>query len=177
MKYRAKGRIATKNYPDAIKLYTTAIEMGLEKSILYANRSMCHLNIGSVEEALNDANAAIKEDPSYVKGYYRKGMSHLALKQYDFAEKAFQHGLALTPNDKDFSTQIEKIQALKLNSIDEKIQLPSRILKTKTESSDNHNNFDSSSKSQPSVPNIFGKLVPSALALPEGWKEYEHEGK
>lgn len=41
LKTRAKGSLSTKNYPEAIQLYSKAIEIRPDDAILFANRSMC----------------------------------------------------------------------------------------------------------------------------------------
>lgn len=43
LKKRAKGSLTSKNYPEAIQLYTKGIELFPQDAILHANRSMCHL--------------------------------------------------------------------------------------------------------------------------------------
>lgn len=43
LKRRAKGSLVSKNYPEAIQLYSKGIDLFPEDAILHANRSMCHL--------------------------------------------------------------------------------------------------------------------------------------
>eukprot|EP01041_Mallomonas_annulata_P001186 gene1186-2310_t len=136
IKSRAKGSISTRNFPEAVKLYSKAIELGLEKSILFANRSMCYFSQGAYTEALSDADSSIEADADYAKGYYRKGVAHIALKQFDHAVAALETGLALVPNDKDFRTQLEKAQKLKASVGNAPISSsPSSIKKSSTPSS------------------------------------------
>jgi serine/threonine-protein phosphatase 5 len=44
-----------------------------------ANRAFVHLKTENYGLAIQDAQAAITEDPSYLKGYYRLGSAYLAL--------------------------------------------------------------------------------------------------
>jgi tetratricopeptide (TPR) repeat protein len=67
IKNRAKGSLTTKNYPEAIQLYTKGIELRPNDAILFANRSMCHLQMGKADLALADAESAIEQDSSYAK--------------------------------------------------------------------------------------------------------------
>lgn len=67
IKSRAKGSLTTKNYPEAIQLYSKGIELRPTDAILYANRSMCHLQMGNGDLALADGESSIKNDASYVK--------------------------------------------------------------------------------------------------------------
>ena len=43
---------------------------------------MVHLNKGDLKPALDDANAAIKLDPKWIKGHYRKGMALEKMKKW-----------------------------------------------------------------------------------------------
>ena len=116
IKSRAKGSVSTRNFPEAIKLYTKAIELNIEKPILLSNRSMCHFNVGSFNNALQDAESSIDLDPNYAKAFYRKGVSLIALNDLDNAEDALNAGLNLVPNDKDFKLQLDKVRKLKESS-------------------------------------------------------------
>jgi tetratricopeptide (TPR) repeat protein len=107
IKSRAKASIGTRNYPEAIRLYTKAIEVcpcndTNAKSILLSNRSMCFLNMGNKDHALQDAEEAIAVDPTYPKGHYRKASALIALENYAVAEETLLDGLSLKPDDKDF---------------------------------------------------------------------------
>jgi len=50
-----------KNFNEAIKLYTVAIEITLDKPspIYYANRANAHLELFNIEECIADCNQAI----------------------------------------------------------------------------------------------------------------------
>lgn len=107
IKNRAKAMIKTGNYPQAEALYTKAITV-LPSAILFANRSLVRLNLSKPADALADANEAIVSDASYAKGYYRKGMACMALRDYDGAVAAFSQGLEMEPEDKAFQEQLAK---------------------------------------------------------------------
>ena len=87
IKNRAKGLVGSKNFPEALRLYSKAIEIVNEsneslfdkstKAILYANRSMCFLNTGEFNSSLDDANKSIDIDQQYIKAYYRKGSKYI----------------------------------------------------------------------------------------------------
>lgn len=63
-----------KNFDEAIKCYTVAIEITLEEPnhIYYANRANAHLELQNYEECIKDCDSAIDIEPSYTKSYYRK---------------------------------------------------------------------------------------------------------
>lgn len=60
-----------KEYTKAIDFYTKAIELETDPkklAVLYANRSFAHLKMESYGYSLTDAQDAIKNDASYIKG-------------------------------------------------------------------------------------------------------------
>lgn len=74
--YKVKGNEFFKisKYEQAINEYTLAIEATKDsnkKAIYLSNRAFCHIKMENLGLALNDATEAIKQDPTYVKGYYR----------------------------------------------------------------------------------------------------------
>lgn len=63
--------ISENDYNQAIDFYTRAIELETDAkklAVLYANRSFAHLKVESFGYSLTDAQAAIKNDASYIKG-------------------------------------------------------------------------------------------------------------
>jgi tetratricopeptide (TPR) repeat protein len=116
IKNRAKGSLSSKNYPEAIELYTKAIEVippedSSEKSILYANRSMCHAGMGKFVEAENDAQLSIDLNNLYTKAYFRKTAALIGLGKFQEARSCVLTGLSQLPNDKDLLSQLSKIDA------------------------------------------------------------------
>ena len=122
-KGRAKGSLENKNYPEAIALYSKAIEAmtgntdvmtGEEGyvAILFANRSLCKLGMGRALalEAETDADEAIQRDASYVKGYYRKAMASIKLENFESAKETLTAGLVRKPEDKELLTQMENVE-------------------------------------------------------------------
>ena len=63
-----------KNFDEAIKCYTVAIEITLEKPnhVYYANRAYAWLELQKYEECIQDCDSAIEIDPNYWKSFYRK---------------------------------------------------------------------------------------------------------
>ena len=58
----------------------------------YSNRSAAYLSKGDASNALQDAEQCITINPSWAKGYSRKGAALHALKQYDDALAAYEEG-------------------------------------------------------------------------------------
>lgn len=116
LKNRARGSVSSKNYPEAIQLYSKAIEVKPNDAILLSNRSMCYLSMGKASEALSDAEQSIVADVGYAKGYFRKGSALVALKNFSLAKETFEEGLKLAPGDKSFVAQLQKLSTVSVNS-------------------------------------------------------------
>jgi hypothetical protein len=113
LKSRAKGCLSSKNYPEAITLYSKGIHVCTDNaalSILHANRSMCYLNMSKTAEAVNDATDAIRLDANYIKAYYRLAMAQMQANQYQLAKEALQQGLKLKGDDKELSEQLKRVE-------------------------------------------------------------------
>ena len=108
MKSRARASFASGNYPEAEVLYSKGLEVSEGDAVLFSNRALARLNLGKAEEALTDGESAVKADPKYVKGHWRKGQALLALKSYKDALKAFEDGLELEPGNKALKKEVDK---------------------------------------------------------------------
>lgn len=107
LKGRAKVSVGGKNWPEAEALYSKAIEVLPDNQFaamaaLYGNRSMARCSMGSFQGALEDADAAVAADPSYAKGFYRKGQACSKLNRFSDAAAAYSKGLELEPSNKLF---------------------------------------------------------------------------
>ena len=73
---------------EALNKYTEAIDLKIKdkiNAILYSNRAWVNLKLERNGAALEDANKAIKWNPSHTKAYYRRGCANLALCKYEEA--------------------------------------------------------------------------------------------
>jgi DnaJ family protein C protein 7 len=65
-----------KNYQEAIKEYTKALELDPTNkkynSIILINRALCFQKIEKYNSAINDVNQSIKINPNYARAYVKK---------------------------------------------------------------------------------------------------------
>nr|SVE78147.1 EOG090X03S1 [Daphnia lumholtzi] len=101
LKEEANELFKKQNYVKAITLYSNAIECNPTSAVLYANRSFAYLKTECFGYALEDASKAISLDKTYVKGYYRRAASYMALGKTKFALKDYETVFKARPNDKD----------------------------------------------------------------------------
>ncbi|NWU34922.1 PPP5 phosphatase, partial [Hylia prasina] len=90
-----------KDYENAVKLYSSAIELNPTNAIYYGNRSLAYLRTECYGYALADATRAVQLDAKYVKGYYRRAASNMALGKFRAALRDYETVVKVRPNDKD----------------------------------------------------------------------------
>ncbi|CAI7905800.1 unnamed protein product [Closterium sp. NIES-54] len=83
LKERGNAEFKARNFLKAAALYTQAIKEAPDNHALYSNRSAAFLQLSKLTKALADAEAAIRLNPAWEKGYYRKGCALEAMKRYD----------------------------------------------------------------------------------------------
>eukprot|EP00640_Fibrocapsa_japonica_P000732 CAMPEP_0113937774 /NCGR_PEP_ID=MMETSP1339-20121228/4320_1 /TAXON_ID=94617 /ORGANISM="Fibrocapsa japonica" /LENGTH=572 /DNA_ID=CAMNT_0000940673 /DNA_START=71 /DNA_END=1789 /DNA_ORIENTATION=+ /assembly_acc=CAM_ASM_000762 len=110
--FKAKGNEAlkSKNYDEAIEMYTKAIDLDSSNHVFFSNRSAAHLSKGDASEALKDAESCIKLKPDWPKGHGRKGAALHSLHQYEEAVQAYQQGLAACPGDAALASGLEEVE-------------------------------------------------------------------
>ncbi|KAL0244392.1 hypothetical protein GEMRC1_008476 [Eukaryota sp. GEM-RC1] len=92
---KAQGNTAfkAKSYEDAINYYTQALEVQEAKEV-YSNRAAAYINLNQFQDALKDAESAIRVDPSFPKGYLRKSTALSSLGKVNEAKETLQEGLS-----------------------------------------------------------------------------------
>nr|CAG4646933.1 EOG090X03S1 [Megafenestra aurita]SVE92305.1 EOG090X03S1 [Megafenestra aurita] len=101
LKEEANEYFKKQNYVKAITLYSDAIKCNPTSAVLYANRSFAYLRTECFGYALEDASKAISLDKTYVKAYYRRAASNMALGKAKLALKDYETVFKARPNDKD----------------------------------------------------------------------------
>lgn len=110
LKFKDLGNALLKDhkYNEAIDAYTKAIELDASNPIFYSNRAQVHIKLEAYGLALSDCDTALKVDPSFVKAYYRKGVSLMAMLDYKAAQSNFRIVLKKIPNDKATSENLKQ---------------------------------------------------------------------
>lgn len=110
-----KGNVAFKagKWDEAVRYYSRAIKVDDMDYLCLANRSAAHMRRGTYEDALKDAEKAIKIKPKYAKGHVRKAAALHAMKKYDQEAVAIKEGLKVCPDD---TTLKQGLEAAKRNN-------------------------------------------------------------
>mmetsp|Transcript_36348 Transcript_36348/g.45441 ORF Transcript_36348/g.45441 Transcript_36348/m.45441 type:complete len:138 (-) Transcript_36348:60-473(-) len=80
IKRRGNAAFKVRSLPEAVMLYSRAIELHPKMIALWSNRSMAQAGMGKFKEAKEDAEECIKLDEGWAKGYYRKAQACSGLK-------------------------------------------------------------------------------------------------
>jgi len=77
---------------------------------LYANRALCHIELKNYGLAVEDATRAVELKSTFRKGWYRRGLSHLALGDHAAAERDFERLCRLAPQDMDARSKLAHVR-------------------------------------------------------------------
>jgi stress-induced-phosphoprotein 1 len=80
-------------------LHSQAIELDPTNHVFYSNRSAAYLSSKLADKALEDAEACIKANPTWAKGFSRKGAALHELGRVVEAVAAYDEGLAIEPSN------------------------------------------------------------------------------
>ncbi|GAB2244852.1 hypothetical protein Droror1_Dr00000345 [Drosera rotundifolia] len=107
---REKGNefFKQQKYPEAIKHYTEAIKRNPKDHKAYSNRAASYTKLGAMPEGLKDAEKCIELDPTFAKGYTRKGAVQFFMKEYDKALETYQEGLKHEPNNPELLDGVKR---------------------------------------------------------------------
>lgn len=97
-------------HTEAVIHYTEAIKHDPNSAVLYSNRSLAFLKIEQLYFALEDAANCIKLEPSWPKGFFRKGEVELKGGNYSKALMSYRQALLLDPADEGISAAIARAQ-------------------------------------------------------------------
>jgi stress-induced-phosphoprotein 1 len=89
------------DFPGAVKEYTEGLRRDPNSKSLYSNRCAAYIKLMEGNYSLKDAEKCVSLDPTFVKGWARKGGAHHLLKEYHKAIQAYEQGLKLDPTNKD----------------------------------------------------------------------------
>lgn len=109
--------VHVKLWQKAIDSFTRAIEMSPEEKKCFVTRSKCWLQLGNAENALTDAEEALRLDKEYIPGLYQKAEAMYQLGDFETALVFFHRGHKLRPELQEFRLGIQKAQEAINNSI------------------------------------------------------------
>eukprot|EP01104_Vermistella_antarctica_P008444 TRINITY_DN2108_c1_g1_i1.p1 TRINITY_DN2108_c1_g1~~TRINITY_DN2108_c1_g1_i1.p1 ORF type:complete len:555 (-),score=195.52 TRINITY_DN2108_c1_g1_i1:1320-2984(-) len=109
--FKAQGNaaLAKGEFEEAVKCYTQAIEADDSNHVFFSNRSAAYASLNKFEEALADGQKTIDLNPSFIKGYSRKGLALFRLERLEEAQQAYEDGLKIDPENVTLKQGIEEV--------------------------------------------------------------------
>jgi len=101
-----------KDYANAIKYYTEAIEIDPTNHTYYSNRSASFAGLNDWEHAAEDGSSCIKANKTFIKGYFRLATAQEKLNQLTKAVETLVMGLAVEPRNKDLVAMKSRLEEL-----------------------------------------------------------------
>ena len=86
---------------------TTSYYFLLPQVKYLTNRAATYQKLGALPEATKDANAAIKLDPTFVKGYTRRAYCEFRMKEFHKCLETYDQVLKIDPNNKEAEAGIQ----------------------------------------------------------------------
>lgn len=105
--------LQAKQFDEAIKAYTEAINLDPKDHVFFSNRSAAYLSKGDASSALSDGQRCIELKSDWAKGYTRKAAALHSLRRYDEAIEIYQAGLAIAPSDAGLLSGLSEVQKAK----------------------------------------------------------------
>lgn len=110
LKAQGNAALQAKKYDEAIDFYTQAIALDDTNHVFFSNRSAAKLSSNDAAGALEDAEACIKLNSTWPKGYVRKGQALHHLRQYQEAVTAYEEGLKIEPGNASLTSGIQEVK-------------------------------------------------------------------
>ncbi|OWY99017.1 Heat shock protein, partial [Phytophthora megakarya] len=114
---RQQGNNAFKlrQFHEAKKLYTQALQLQNSNHLLFGNRSAVCFQLKEYRQALDDANKAIELSPNWAKAYLRKAAACESLQLLSEAIAAYEKVLRLDDKSPEAKKAATKVKFLKRN--------------------------------------------------------------
>mmetsp|Transcript_8163 Transcript_8163/g.14539 ORF Transcript_8163/g.14539 Transcript_8163/m.14539 type:complete len:388 (-) Transcript_8163:1097-2260(-) len=111
-KFKAQGNkvFQAGEYSKSAKFYTLAISFSPQNHVLFSNRSASYYNLRRLAPALADATHCIALNPSWPKGYYRKGATLVLQEKFAEAKAVFEAGLKIDPKNSDLKNGMKDLE-------------------------------------------------------------------
>lgn len=113
-KARGNELVKSKDYPGAVREYADAIARDPDNvhlvSRVLSNRANAYTLMNENVLALQDCDECIRLDPSWIKGYLRRGHLLNLLEQWDDARDVYIKALEIDPHSYNARTGLEKAE-------------------------------------------------------------------
>jgi len=112
--FKSKGNTeyANRNFAEAVKLYSKAIDLDPSNAVYYSNRAAAYGGMNNWNKSLEDGEKCVKLKKDWAKGYFRKGNALIELGRLDEGVAAFQEGLKQEPSNEELKKRLVEAEEL-----------------------------------------------------------------
>jgi len=114
-------------YDRAVKHLTVALSLDEKSHVLYSNRCTAFIALEEYDKAMEDADECVRLQPSWAKGYLRRGSVFFRKGQLERAEQVLKEGLELDPTNDALKKELEAV----MNAIAERMARQRESLEAK----------------------------------------------
>ncbi|XP_043474728.1 stress-induced-phosphoprotein 1 [Leptopilina heterotoma] len=120
-------------YDEAVKYYTEGIAIDGSNHVLYSNRSAAYAKAEKYSQSLEDAEKTVTLQPTWAKGYSRKGSALAYLGKIDESIKAYETALQLDPSNAQIKESLADLKAQQGPSIGNPFSAPDLFIKLRSD--------------------------------------------
>ena len=117
----------SEQYDRAVKHLTVALSLDEKSHVLYSNRCTAYIALDQYDKAMEDADECVRLQPSWAKGYLRRGSVFFRMNQLERAEQVLKEGLELDPTNDALKKELEAV----MNAIAERMARQRESLEAK----------------------------------------------
>eukprot|EP00088_Acartia_fossae_P061568 TRINITY_DN7400_c0_g1_i11.p1 TRINITY_DN7400_c0_g1~~TRINITY_DN7400_c0_g1_i11.p1 ORF type:complete len:335 (+),score=119.11 TRINITY_DN7400_c0_g1_i11:60-1064(+) len=107
LKTEGNNLMRTEKYPDALLMYSKAIEIDGGNPVFYCNRAAAHSKMNNHHLAIEDCQRAVDMDSNYSKAYGRMGLAYSSLDKHKEAVDNFKKALELEPDNESYKSNLQ----------------------------------------------------------------------
>eukprot|EP01056_Protomagalhaensia_sp_Gyna25_P001028 Protomagalhaensia_sp_Gyna_25__1027@NODE_1498_length_1785_cov_208_079038_g1213_i0_p1_GENE_NODE_1498_length_1785_cov_208_079038_g1213_i0NODE_1498_length_1785_cov_208_079038_g1213_i0_p1_ORF_typecomplete_len547_score152_08TPR_1/PF00515_28/1_4e05TPR_1/PF00515_28/0_81TPR_1/PF00515_28/0_035TPR_1/PF00515_28/7e06TPR_1/PF00515_28/0_19TPR_1/PF00515_28/1_3e05TPR_1/PF00515_28/0_0021TPR_1/PF00515_28/1_1e05TPR_1/PF00515_28/2_1e08TPR_2/PF07719_17/2_6e07TPR_2/PF07719_17/0_83TPR_2/PF07719_17/0_0033TPR_2/PF07719_1 len=107
----------SKDFENAIKYFSEAIELSPTDHVLYSNRSGAYASVKKWDLALKDAEKCVELAPTWPKGFSRQGAALAGLERYPEATTVYETGLKLDPQNQGLLAGLQEVKSIAASRI------------------------------------------------------------
>mmetsp|Transcript_34779 Transcript_34779/g.48215 ORF Transcript_34779/g.48215 Transcript_34779/m.48215 type:complete len:739 (+) Transcript_34779:98-2314(+) len=117
--HKNKGNTAFSagKFEEAVNLFTMAILEDGADPVFYSNRSACYANLRQYERAEEDGFKCVALKSDWAKGYSRLGLAQFRLQKLAEAQKTYQTGLDIEPDNETLKEGLNDVMTMKRNMV------------------------------------------------------------
>lgn len=106
---KEQGNTALKQgkLPEAVRLYSEALETDSTLAAAYNNRALAHLKLNNVADAEADCGYVLRLEPRNVKAFLRRGSAREAMNRLQEAIEDYKEAIVLEPKSKEALSKLE----------------------------------------------------------------------